>query len=133
MDENTTLPMRVHTSLRNEGGMDGQYVVQVYFTPPPSIKTRLTRYRYMLGGFTKVHISANGVATAIVDISRKNLQHWNPRTEEYVLDGGAYTIFVCHDTRGLDGTKGGASVSKEVELPAGHPSSPCLSHSVTLQ
>ena len=132
MHENTTVPIRVYASLRNAGGMDGQYVVQVYFTPPPSVKTRLTRYRYMLGGFSKVHIAANGVASAIVDIPRKNLQHWNPRAEEYVLDNGVYSIYVCHDTRGLGGTRGGASVSKEIELPPGHPSGPCLSHSVTL-
>lgn len=131
MDAVTTVPMRVHTSLLNDGGMGGQYVVQVYFTPPPSVKTRLTRYRYMLGGFTKVHIAANGTSVAIVDIPRKNLQHWNPRTQEYVLDSGVYILYVCHDTRGLSGTRGGASASKEIELPAGHGA--CLSHSITLQ
>ena len=41
---------------------------------------------------------------------------WNPRTQEYVLDEGAYDIFVCHDTRGLGGARGGASVMKEIEL-----------------
>ena len=124
-----TITLRVSVSLSNVGGlMAGQFVVQVYFTPPPSVKTRLTRYRYQLGGFTKVHVPADGEAEAIVEIPRSNLQHWNPKTQEFVLDPRVYSIFVCHDTRGL----GGSSTTKEIELPTGHPAGPCLSHSVTL-
>ena len=40
-------------------------MVQVYFTPPVS-PSRLTRYRHMLAGFTKVHVEAGGDAS--VDI-----------------------------------------------------------------
>ena len=131
MDANTSVAMRVTVQMTNDGAMAGQYVVQVYFMPPPSIRTRLTRYRYGPAGFTKVHVRGP-TASALVEIPRRNLQHWNPRTQEYVLDEGAYNIFVCHDTRGLGGARGGASVTKEIELPAGHPSGPCLAHTVVL-
>jgi hypothetical protein len=128
----TTVPIQATVSLSNVGGMAGQYVVQVYFTPPPSVKTRLTRYRNMLGGFTKVHIPAGGSAEAVVDIPRTSLRHWNPKEKEYVFDSGVYAIHVCHDSRGLTGTHGGSDPTKEFELPAGHPSGPCITQSVTL-
>ena len=130
---NTTVPIHVAVTLRNTVAMAGQYVVQVYFTPPVSRRTRLTRYRFMLGGFAKVHVPASGSASCVVDVPRTNLQHWNPKAAEHVLDSGGYTLYVCHDSRGLGGARGGAPTGKQMGSieGLGHDQA-CLAHGVEL-
>ena len=131
------MPITVSVSLANHAEVAGQHVVQVYFTPPPSRRTRLTRYRFMLAGFAKVHVPAaarGGTAQEVhcqVPIPRTNLRHWDPKTAEHVLDGGGYSFFVCHDTRGLAAHRGGSDPTKEVE-GLGEKWGPCRTHSVEI-
>ena len=126
MLESTLVTVDVH--LRNDATIGGQYVVQVYFTPPVS-PSRLTRYRHMLGGFTKIHIGANADAKATVGILGRDLAHWVPSSDSqsngHAVDAGDYTIFVCHDSRGLGGDQGGAESIKAED-------GKCLTHTVTI-
>eukprot|EP01043_Picozoa_sp_COSAG02_P030878 COSAG02_NODE_1993_length_10163_cov_11.874006_5_plen_171_part_00 len=118
----------VHVHLHNDAAVGGQYVVQVYFTPPVS-PSRLTRYRHMLGGFAKVHIDAHADAEATVKVMQRDLAHWVPSTDSesngHTVDPGEYTLFVCHDSRGLGGDQGQAQGIKAED-------GKCQSHVVTI-
>jgi hypothetical protein len=118
----------VDVHLHNDAGVGGQYVVQVYFTPPVS-PSRLTRYRYMLGGFAKVHIDAHADAKATVKVMQRDLAHWVPSTDSesngHTVDPGEYTLFVCHDSRGLGGDQGQAEGIKAED-------GKCQSHALTI-
>jgi hypothetical protein len=82
----------------------------------------------MLGGFAKIHVGAHASATVDVGIAARNLAHWVPKDNAHVVDGGAYSIFVCHDSRGL----GRGSDAKNAEgLPA--EAGQCMQHTVTLE
>ena len=77
----------------------------------------------MLGGFAKVHVNAGAIASVDVEIPATNLAHWVPKDNGHVVDSGDYTVYVCHDSRGLGiGAEG---------LPAA-PGGKCLQRTVTL-
>ena len=76
-------------------GNSGSKVVQVYFSPPPS---RVTRYKKMLAGFTKVAVPAHGSTQAVVEFKTTVLGHWDPRLSKHVVDPGKYLAGVCHDS-----------------------------------
>ena len=79
----------------NANGNSGSKVVQVYFSPPPS---RVTRYKKMLAGFTKVAVPAHGSTQAVVEFKTTVLGHWDPRLSKHVIDPGKYLVGVCHDS-----------------------------------
>jgi beta-glucosidase-like glycosyl hydrolase len=120
-------PLTVHVSMKNTASVGGAKVVQVYFTPPVS-PSRLTRYRHMLGGFAKVHIGAGASASVGIPIAARNLAHWDPASNggSHTVDSGEYTIYVCHDTRGLGGD--GSHVEGLPEDESGK----CLSRTIAL-
>ena len=57
----------------------------------------------MLAGFTKVHVGAGSTATVEVPIHSRDLAHWIPKSNAHVVDTGTYTLYACHDSRGLGG------------------------------
>jgi len=107
-------PITVHVKLHNAASRRGSKVVQVYFTPPVS-PSRLTRYRHMLGGFAKVPIEAGGDAAVDIPILARDLAHWVPAENGHAVDAGEYTVFVCHDSRGLGGDAGHVEGLSEAE------------------
>ena len=121
--------IRVTVDLQNNAAAGGNYVVQVYFTPPIS-PSRLTRYRHSLGGFTKVRIGPNAKATATVDVLARDLAHWDPKRPggaSHVVDAGDYQLFVCHSARGLAGDAQAGAEGLPSETQG------CLSLGVTLR
>ena len=125
-------PITVHVKLHNAASRGGSKVVQVYFTPPVS-PSRLTRYHHMLGGFAKVPIDAGGDAAVDIPIPARNLAHWVPaesaRGESragHTVDAGEYTVYVCHDSRGLGGDAGQVEGLSEAETGK------CIKSTVTL-
>ena len=117
-------PMSVDVTLHNAASVGGGYVVQVYLTPPVS-PSRLTRYRHMLGGFAKVHIGASADVSVSIPILARDLAHFDPITNGHVVDKGPYTLYVCHDSRGL---KSDGARAEGIKAEDGH----CQTHTVTL-
>lgn len=78
--------------VENAAKTAGQTVLEVYFTPPVC---RLTRYRKMLGGFTKVHVPAAGSVEATITFAVETMGHWDPKKDAHVVDNGSYAIMLC--------------------------------------
>ena len=86
-------------TLHNAAPFAGSHVVQVYFNQQLS---RYTRYKLMLAGFEKVHVTANGAATAAISVPYADLAYYYPRERTMVLESGDLNFFVCRDS-GSDG------------------------------
>ena len=90
--------------------MAGKFVVEVFFSQALS---RFVRYRIMLAGFAKVSLAAqSGPVPVTVAIPFADLAYWDPRAQDYVLEGGSYSFSVCRDYATCD-----AAQTHSVVLP----------------
>ncbi|MEL4319519.1 glycoside hydrolase family 3 C-terminal domain-containing protein [Leifsonia sp. YIM 134122] len=91
----------VRLTLTNTGGRDGAEVVQVYTSLPGSAVVRAPRE---LKGFTKVALAAGESRAVEVAVRREDLAYFDTRVDQWVVEGGSYTVEVGASSRDIRGT-----------------------------
>ena len=89
----------VEFTLANTGGRDGAEVAQLYIGKPDG---KVFRPEKELKGFQKVFLKAGESRTVRISFDDKTFRYWNVRTDQWEIEGGAYTVMVgasCLDIR----------------------------------
>ena len=103
--------VNVTVEVSNAAPMAGKFVVEVFFSQ--ALSRLFVRYRTMLAGFAKVSLAAqSGPVPVTVAIPFADLAYWDPRAQDYVLEGGSYSFSVCRDYATCD-----AAQTHSVVLP----------------
>ena len=87
----TAAGLEAQVSLRNDGAMHAEEVVQVYVGFPG---VAAERPRKLLRGFRRVALAPGETRTIIVDIAEADLRWWSPDVRDWLLERGAHTVFV---------------------------------------
>ncbi|MHC9297243.1 glycoside hydrolase family 3 C-terminal domain-containing protein [Mycobacterium sp. LTG2003] len=90
--------LTVLVRVTNTGSRAGREVVQVYASLPGSRMSRPPRW---LIGFTGVTLSPGEHRSVEIPISRTALTYWDVDAEDWVLEGGDYTVSVGASSRDL--------------------------------
>ncbi|TIC79331.1 glycoside hydrolase family 3 C-terminal domain-containing protein [Nocardioides sp. GY 10127] len=85
-------------TVTNTGDRAGREVVQAYVGLPGSAYQRAVR---TLGGFASVDLEAGASATVEIRIENRDLEVWDPRVDHFVLEPGAYSVWVGASSRDL--------------------------------
>ncbi|HYO02182.1 MAG TPA: glycoside hydrolase family 3 C-terminal domain-containing protein [Mycobacterium sp.] len=91
----------VRVSVANVGSVAGREVVQVYTSLPDGRAQRPPRE---LKAFASVALDAGEVRDVVLTIRRKDLAHWDIRTDSWVVEGGTYTVDVAASSRDIRST-----------------------------
>jgi beta-glucosidase len=81
--------LQIKISVKNSGKFDGEEVVQLYITPPP---TGLENVIKELKGFQRVFIPSGATKEIIFSITGKDLKSFNEITHTYSVEPGEYLI-----------------------------------------
>ncbi|WP_137845486.1 glycoside hydrolase family 3 C-terminal domain-containing protein [Microbacterium sp. 2FI] len=93
--------IEVRVTVTNTGDRDGREVVQVYTSLPGSAVQRAVRE---LKTFASVALAAGESREVVLTVRREDLAYWNVRAQEWVVEGGDYTIAVAASSRDLRST-----------------------------
>ncbi|GAA1955794.1 glycoside hydrolase family 3 C-terminal domain-containing protein [Agromyces allii] len=88
----------VRVTVTNTGDRDGAEIVQVYSSVEGSSVVRAPRE---LKGFAKVALAAGESREVEVLLRRKDLAHWDTRVDEWVVEGGTYTVSIGSSSRDI--------------------------------
>ena len=91
-DVATTHRITVVVEVANTGSRDGDEVVQVYYQRPGNPDPALPQLQ--LCAFRRVSVPPGGEVPVELTIPVAALRHWNPLTQTYVVDAGAYELQV---------------------------------------
>ena len=89
----------VEFTLTNTGKMDGAEVAQLYIGKKDA---RVFRPEKELKGFQKVFLKAGESKKVTILFDDKTFRYWNVRTNQWEVEGGAYTVMIgasCADIR----------------------------------
>ena len=85
--------VNISMTLLNTAPRGGKFVIEIYFTQELS---RYTRYKSMLGGFSKVDMPANGTLDVSISINAADLAYYDPKMNDMILEAGHYTFSLCY-------------------------------------
>ena len=88
----------VEVMVTNTGARDGREVVQLYAAKHGSVISRAPRE---LRGFAVVDIPAGGTRCAVIRVPRREFAYWDDRVDDWVVEGGAYTLSVGASSRDI--------------------------------
>ena len=88
----------VEVEVTNTGARDGRDVVQLYAAKHGSVIARAPRE---LRGFTVVDIPSGGTRRAVIRVPRREFAYWDDRVDNWVVEGGAYTLSVGASSRDI--------------------------------
>ncbi|KQM82202.1 glycoside hydrolase family 3 C-terminal domain-containing protein [Agromyces sp. Leaf222] len=88
----------VRVTVTNTGDRDGAEVVQVYTSLAGSSIVRAPRE---LKGFAKVALAAGESREVEVPVRREDLAYWDTRVDQWVVEGGEYTVEVGASSRDI--------------------------------
>ena len=91
----------VRLTVTNTGSRDGAEVVQVYTSLPGSAVVRAPRE---LKGFTKVALAAGESRVVEVAVRREDLAYFDTRVDQWIVEGGSYTVEVGASSRDIRAT-----------------------------
>ena len=86
-------------TVRNTSDIDGDEVVQIYFTP---LKPRVKRPLKKLCGFRRVHIRAGESVKVSIVTAKSNLEFWDVTRGRFCVEAGKYSFMAaasCEDVR----------------------------------
>jgi beta-glucosidase len=81
----------VTVSVRNDGAMAADEVVQVYVAPPGRDAVRAKK---TLKAFTRVSLNAGQTRTVRLSVPVADLRWWNPATRDWTLESGVHEFLV---------------------------------------
>jgi len=103
--------VNVTVEVINSSPNAGKFVVEVFFSQALS---RYVRYRTQLAGFEKISLPAqSGPVPVTVSIAFADIAYWDPRSQDYVLEGGSYSFSVCRDYASCDAAQTHSAVLPE--------------------
>jgi beta-glucosidase len=83
--------LRVTVEVKNNGGRDGEEVVQAYFR---ALKPGLFRGKQALCGFARVPVAKGATAAATLEIPAERLRCWSTAAKRYVVEPGDYEMLL---------------------------------------
>jgi beta-glucosidase len=92
----------VSADVKNNGGIDGDEVVQVYVRTPDS-PVSLERPIKRLKGFQRVTIAAGQVKTVSIDIDCADLWFWDSKNDRITFDQGRYIFEIGSSSKDIRG------------------------------
>lgn len=93
--------IEVTFDLRNTGTRRGREAVQVYTSLPESAVQRPARE---LKAFASVELEAGENRTVTLTVPRGDLAYWDTRLDQWVVEGGIYTVDVAASSRDVRAT-----------------------------
>ncbi|BBY17104.1 glycoside hydrolase family 3 C-terminal domain-containing protein [Mycolicibacterium litorale] len=90
--------IRVALPVSNTGPRDGREVVQVYVSKAAS---DVQRPPQELKGFQVVDLPRGSTSMVVIRIALEDLAYWDDRVDDWVLEGGDYTIRVGSSSRDI--------------------------------
>ncbi|WP_017793325.1 glycoside hydrolase family 3 C-terminal domain-containing protein [Leucobacter salsicius] len=112
--------LRVRVTVRNTGGVAGREVVQVYVAPQQSVVERAPRE---LKAFASVEIPAGDSREVELTVRREDLAYWDTRVNQWIVEGGGYTVEVGASSRDIRGAGTVEVEGDEVVMPLSFDSS----------
>lgn len=91
----------VRLTITNTGPRDGADIVQVYTSLPGSAVVRAPRE---LKGFAKVSLAAGESRVVEVPVRRADLAYFDTRVDQWVVEGGTYTVEIGASSRDIRAT-----------------------------
>jgi beta-glucosidase len=88
----------VRVSVTNTGPVAGREVVQAYVGLPGSAVSRPPRE---LKGFASVDLAPGESASVSLLLRREDLAYWDRRVDQFVVEGGSYTVSVGASSRDI--------------------------------
>jgi beta-glucosidase len=88
----------VTVSVTNTGEVEGRETVQVYTSLPGSVVARAPRE---LKAFGSVALAPGETRTVQLVVRRADLAYWDIRVDQWVVEGGAYTVEVAASSRDI--------------------------------
>jgi beta-glucosidase len=88
----------VRVSVTNTGPVAGREVVQAYVGLPRSAVSRPPRE---LKGFASVDLAPGESASVSLLLRREDLAYWDRRVDQFVVEGGSYTVSVGASSRDI--------------------------------
>lgn len=88
--------LRVSVKITNSGELDGREVVQFYLGKTES---GVRRAPVELKAFTVVDLAVGESRNVEGKISLSDLDHWDPRTNDWAREGGTWTIYAAASSR----------------------------------
>mgnify|MGYP001165242948 FL=1 len=90
--------LEVTVTVTNTGQRDGREIVQVYTSLPGSTVQRPVRE---LKGFASVALTAGQSREVAVTVRRADLAYWDIRVDDWIVEGGEYTVEVGASSRDI--------------------------------
>ncbi|QUG74387.1 glycosyl hydrolase [Erwinia sp. E602] len=90
--------LTVSVTLKNSGDRDGKEIVQLYVAPPHG---RLARPEQELKGFAKLEIAAGERRTASIELAARDLEIWDPASEQWRIEPGVYRLLAGKSSRDI--------------------------------
>ncbi len=112
--------IEVRVRVTNAGPVAGREVVQVYASLPGSAVQRPVRE---LKAFASVELSAGESREVVLTVRRADLEYWDVRVDQWVVEGGAYTVDVAASSRDIRSSVVTDVVGDEVRVPLNRNSS----------
>jgi beta-glucosidase len=94
-------PIEATTTVRNEGGVAGAEVVQLYLRPPGA---RLARPTRALCAFCKVALEPGEARQVTLELDRRSLSFWNPETHAWEVEPGEHVVELGSSSRDIRAT-----------------------------
>lgn len=83
--------LRITTSVRNVGEVDGSEVVQVYASSPVTTVDMPVKE---LVAYAKVHVKAGEEHSVHIEVDAQKLAFWDEKTNKWVVEKGEYGVLV---------------------------------------
>ena len=90
--------LEVTVQVTNTGAVAGKEVVQVYVSDP---EARVARPVRELKAFAKVELAPGATESVTFRLTGRDLAYWSTRTNDWVIEGGAFSIDVGASSRDL--------------------------------
>ncbi|MEU4315246.1 glycoside hydrolase family 3 C-terminal domain-containing protein [Nocardia sp. NPDC024068] len=107
--------IRVRVSVTNTGTRKGREIVQVYTSMPDSA---VLRPPLELEGFAATgELEPGATERVTIDIAREDLAYWETRTDQWVVEDGAYRAHIGASSRDIRATGTVAVTGDELRIP----------------
>ncbi|MFT4043358.1 MAG: glycoside hydrolase family 3 C-terminal domain-containing protein [Gordonia sp. (in: high G+C Gram-positive bacteria)] len=106
--------LEVALTVTNTGALAGREVIQIYLGKDDSAVVRPPRE---LRGFADIDIPAGEQRRVNIRIARDDLRYWDTRVHRFLLEGGAYQVYVGRSSRDIRLTTDVDITGDEVQIP----------------
>jgi beta-glucosidase len=94
--------LTISVDVQNTGRRTGDEVVQLYVR---RLRSRVARPRQKLEGFARVEIAAGQKRTVELELTARQLAHWDSKHQRFVVESGEVELRVGRSSAGIELTK----------------------------